>query len=156
MKRIWIAIVAGILLMAIASIAWPIVRNARRPSQLTFTVARVYTTKSDLRATMTALTRHRVVSEGPCEDGGILSQQTPQEIAKYLPGLRGYDSGTTTIVWLYGFKPVEVRRWNDIFGDDIVVIVGKPLRDKNIYAAIVPRNIVEERLHWVLAKVWDE
>jgi hypothetical protein len=105
---------------------------------------------------VSGMTRNFVVSEGPCGgdgcNGGILSQQLTVDVKDIIPNLKGYDGESTTIIWLYQVKPVEITRRNDLWGDDTVTINGKLTNEQKIYFAIVPKPIVEPRLQWVFVE----
>lgn len=105
---------------------------------------------------MSGMTRDWVVAEGPCEggcSGGILSQQSPEDIKKIFPILKKYNRDATTIIWLYQVKPVEVVRCNDMFAEDAVTITGKETKDQKIYFAIVPKHLVAPHLQWVYIQI---
>jgi hypothetical protein len=105
---------------------------------------------------MPGMTMQSVVSEGPCEGGckgGVLSQQIPTYMQKFIPRLQGYDGESTSIIWLYQVKPVEISRQNDLFGDDIVTITGTATKDHKAYFAVVPKHLVEPRMYWIYVNI---
>lgn len=154
-RKVWTWVVAGLSLPVFTLVAWPLIVNSRRPKQLSFKVQNVYTqtAKAEDAFNISGMTRKFVVSEGPCAggcNGGLLSQQFPVVDAKdMIPNLKGYNGESTTIIWLYQVKPIEVTRHNDLFGDDTVTITGKSTKEQKVYFALVPKQIVEPHLQWV-------
>jgi|GEM_PF-5353879 len=157
-RKIWTWLIGGLALLVSVSVALPFISNSRRPPKLSFTIQKVYakTAKVEDAFNISGMTSDFVVSEGPCGgndcNGGILSQQLPVDVKDIIPNLKGYDGESTTIIWLYQIKPVEVTRRNDLFGDDTVTINGKLTHEQKIYFAIVPKQIVEPRLQWVFVE----
>ncbi|MEO6907979.1 MAG: hypothetical protein ABI210_08830 [Abditibacteriaceae bacterium] len=158
-RQIWKWLIGGFALLMFISVVWPFIARSKRPSRLSFKIQRVYTqtAKVDDTFTISAMTKNFVVAEGPCGgndcNGGILSEQyTADYVKDVIPDLKGFDNETTTIIWLYQIKPVEVTRHNDLFGDDTVTITGKLTKEQKIYFALVPKQIVEPHLQCVFVE----
>ena len=151
--------ISGLALLVLAIVILPFISNSRRPPKLSFKIQKVYakTAKVEDTFNISAMTSDFVVAEGPCGgndcNGGILSQQLPVDVKDIIiPNLKGYGGESTTIIWLYQVKPVEVTRRNDLFGDDTVTINGKLTNEHKIYFAIVPKQIVEPHLQWIFVE----
>jgi len=146
------------------AMAWPIFVFWHRPRVVAFNVGTIYAVNvngigiSRLEKSSDSL----VVLEGPCSDnsvcsnndcgchGGILGAKDVAANKEALPpGLKGYDAAASSIVWVYGVKPVRVRRRNDAFGDDEVTIEGQQEKNRAIYLTLVPKPLVAGHLMWV-------
>ncbi len=157
-RKIWVWLIGGLALLVFAAVAWPLIVSSKRPKQLSFKVQNVYTqtAKVEDAFNISGMTRKFVVSEGPCVggcNGGLLSQQFPVDAKAMIPNLKGYDGESTTIIWLYQVKPIEVTRHNDLFREDTVTITGKLTKEQKVYFALVPKRIVEPHLQWIYVEI---
>jgi len=141
------------MLLLVFLISRVAVRSMR--GQRPFEVHTLYSQKATVEDALdvSAMTRDFVVSEGPCSgngcNGGVLSQQLPADVKTLNPKLGGYNEKTQTIVWLYQVKPLQIQRSYDAWGKDSITIKGQVTKDKAIYFAVVPKQLVEPPLQWV-------
>jgi len=154
MKKSHFASGAGIGILFIVFLVSRVATNAMR-EQRPFDIHTVYSQKATVEDALdvSAMTRDFVVSEGPCSgngcNGGVLSQQSPVDVKMLNPKLGGYNEKTQTILWLYQVKPLQIQRSYDTWGKDSLTIKGHVTRDKAIYFAVVPKQLVEPPLQWV-------
>lgn len=145
----WIAI-AVFLVVVIENIA-PFYFRSKRPAWEAFTATQTFAKKMNAgdMAKLRGHTRQWVVVEGPCDggcQGGIVSGTDVREL---IPEWRLKNSDTNAVAWLVRMQPEVIRRRNDLWGEDELVIHAKPLKVGTVYFAVVPTMLVRPRLQWI-------
>lgn len=137
--------------MLSVAIILPFYYRSKRPARESFTVAQSFARpmrKGD-GAKLRTYTRQFVVVEGPCNggcQGGIIPVA---DVQKLIPEWRLSNRDGRAVIWLVQMQPKVIRRRNDLWGEDELNLHSKPAKAGTVYFAVVPQELVRDRLQWV-------
>ena len=122
----------------------------------TFKIKHIYSmpTTISLAFDLSYITQQHVVLEGGTY-GGILVQQSPEEINKMIPGLEDYKEEKNSVLWVYNFEPVEVTKIKMFLSDGWLNIKGQKRQTNQCYFVLIPRSFAGHSEQIICSEVTD-
>lgn len=74
-----------------------------------------------------------------CRTAGTIVDRDLAALDALIPGIRHYNSRTDAILWTYNFRPSR-----PLFAKGCFYVYGKPTKDENLRAIVVPRHFATD------------
>ena len=151
MKKLSLIIIALIISIVLLLIVLTL-ENKKSTSIYSVTNFKQRKATIDLAFNLSILTDKWVILEGGTYGGLINGLPQEDSMVKNNLGNLSYDKETTTILWLYQFHPLEIRRnGSSLLGPTELSIIGNKNDSDNIYMTIIPKSLSHsvEHIHCV-------